>query len=297
MGYTKDSKSTSIRLPFHIGFVGLALLLGASCDRAVSSPAGEGASENETSAKTTAGPEGQPIPTSGLENRPTPNTWPVEPPGNPAAGELWVDSAANIGFRAIPHGSFTMGGPIEHLNTRRLKVTLTRDYWLAETEITRQQWDIIMSDKDNSKRGPSRGFPEDSVTWWQAVEFANRLSQKSGLEECYELAVAEAGAPGDQHPDPQFLGLDCEGYRLPTEAEWERAALAGSNTLFSGGDDLEAYGWYESNSDRKVHRCAEKAPNAWGLYDMSGNLNEWVWDETRNSALLVRRRFLCIRES
>jgi formylglycine-generating enzyme len=116
--------------------------------------------------------------------------------------------------------------------------------------------------------GQSR-MPLTEVSWIDAVEYCNRLSREHGLEPCYSL--------GD---DPDALDVECDwaanGYRLPSEAEWEYACRAGDTGVRYG--ELAEIAWYRGNSGGAVHEVATRAPNAWGLHDMIGNVWEWCWD-------------------
>ncbi|HPF34260.1 MAG TPA: formylglycine-generating enzyme family protein [Candidatus Krumholzibacteria bacterium] len=193
--------------------------------------------------------------------------------------------ASSIEFVEIPAGEFVMGSatnnsaslPYEWPNH---SVTLTRGFLMSETEVTWAQYEFVMD--ENPTSFPGRDWPShpvDSVTWLEAAEFCNALSAIEGLTPAYAFSG-----------DLVTWNRDADGYRLPTEAEWEYACRAGTTSEYYNGTvvieasscysepNLEEIGWYCNNAEQVPQEVAQLAPNPWGLYDMSGNLWEWVWD-------------------
>ena len=153
-------------------------------------------------------------------------------------------------------------------------VTLTHDFWMGRTEITRDQWehDPASEDWDYYPSSTCGGdCPADVISWYDAARYANWLSAEEGLDDCYSSDGTETA---DANP------YDCSGYRLPTEAEWEYAARAGLDTTYSGGDDVNDVAWTSGNSGDASHPVCTttQRENAWALCDMSGNLWEWTND-------------------
>jgi len=105
------------------------------------------------------------------------------------------------------------------------------------------------------------------VTWYDAVNFCNALSRKEGLTPAYTVNRKDV-----------TWNQSANGYRLPTEAEWEYACRAGTTTEYSSKGLIENFGWYNYNSGKRKHPVGQKQPNPWGLYDMLGNVYEWCWD-------------------
>jgi sulfatase modifying factor 1 len=170
------------------------------------------------------------------------------------------------GFIEVARGTFPMGAPTSEAGWTEdqslHQVTISRAFWLQATEVTQAQWRALMGENPAGFRTCGGGCPVERVSWEDAWRYLNRLSEKEGLPPCYEDGV--------------FAGLACEGYRLPTEAEWEYAARAG--TLGPRYGALDAVAWYAGQTGGGPQPGGRKRPNAWGFLDMLGNVQEWVQD-------------------
>jgi formylglycine-generating enzyme len=171
----------------------------------------------------------------------------------------------------IEGGTFKMGdtGDNENPDGRpRHHVTLD-DYYLSTCEITQDIYEQVMQTNPSQYR--QKDLPVTSVTWYEAVAFCNRLSERNGLQRVYGITDRNVTADFSRN-----------GYRLPTEAEWEYAARSRGreDRPWSGTDREEAipdFAWYYWD-DEHAHPVAQKKPNELGLYDMTGNAEEWCWD-------------------
>ncbi len=166
--------------------------------------------------------------------------------GAPQPGTVWKEPATGMEFVWIPAGKLRLGSEEGEADERPVRSVSLRGFWMGRTEVTQGQWKSVMGDNPSAfKTGDD--LPVESVDWDDVAAFIAKLNARGGAR-----------------------------FRLPTEAEWERACKAGSDAQRYG--EIGAIAWYRDNSEGATHPVRMKAPNAWGLYDMLGNVWEWCAD-------------------
>jgi len=264
------------------------------------STSGAGGSPDATGGSVAGGgpADGGSAATGGALPEPEPKLYPV--PGFEACVHAPVTEDCADGWCKLPPSCFVMGSPEGEWHRGRdsenqTAVTLTHGIEIQQKELTRAQWTEVTS---LDPRGPDSctgpACPVSMVSWWDAVHAANLLSEQRSLDPCYE-PVGCTGELGQDLTctgvaDPEKSVYECEGYRLPTRAEAEYAARAGTWSTFYSGDiteyqdsasclidpALEEIAWYCFNSGNRAHIGGELESNGFGLYDIIGNLGEWT---------------------
>lgn len=192
---------------------------------------------------------------------PTPQTTPVATTVStipvPVADQKTFTNSIGIDFILIQAGEFDMGSPLNEKYREPFEgpvhhVTLRKVFYMGKYEVTQKQWRDVMGNNPSNFKGDD--LPVEMVSWNDIQGFIQKLNEKEGTDK----------------------------YRLPSEAEWEYVARAGTTTIYSFGDnesELGEYAWYVKNSNYTTHPVGQKKPNPWGLYDMHGNVWEWVQDK------------------
>jgi sulfatase modifying factor 1 len=237
-------------------------------------------------------------------NRPS-GPIPHPPPGFEDCVHAEVKEDCQSGWCRLPSSCFVMGSPIDEWhrgrnNENQTAVTLTHAVEVQQFEFTRVEWIALTSlSVEGSGECTEDRCPKDNVTWWESILVANILSEREGLDQCYEILGCTrdmgSGRSCQEVARPDASVYECEGYRLPTRAEVEYAARAGTISTFYSGDiaiygdvechpdpNLEKIAWYCHNSGDRSHRVGSLEKNAFGLFDTVGNLSEWTNEAQHN---------------
>ena len=189
----------------------------------------------------------------------------IQPPLPPISPRTL--QGATFELVALPPMSYVIGRGESSGSRPEQAVQLAQRMWVSRTLITQALWRAVTGENPSWFKGDER--PVESISWWEAVQFCNRLSLLDGLKPAY-IIDGEKKIEWIQHST---------GYRLLTDAEWEGVARSGFDLKYPGSLSLEDVGWFAINAQRKTHPVAQLKSNFWGLYDLSGNVGEWVFDD------------------
>ena len=188
------------------------------------------------------------------------------------AGIMFRKNKQKIGITPemilVEGGTFMMGSRDGESDEKPIHEVTVSSFWIGKYEVTQNEWMEVMGDNPSEWKGEN--LPVENISWLDAVGYCNERSIREGLTPCYS-------GSGDNI----ICNWSANGYRLPTEAEWEYAARGGLKSKgykYSGSDNSNTVAWHSGNSGRRTHEVGGRNPNELGIYDMSGNVWAWCWD-------------------
>ncbi|MFJ1896156.1 formylglycine-generating enzyme family protein [Streptomyces sp. NPDC088115] len=178
-----------------------------------------------------------------------------------------MDTVTDIQLITVPAGRVTLSDR----RTQRSWTVALAPYRIAASVVTQDLYAQVTGERPAAAQGGR--LPVEGVSWLDAVRFCDALSVRAGLTPAYRV---RPGAEGVESAEDVTWDSGADGYRLPTEAEWEHACRAGTTGARYG--ELDEIAWYRGNSRERMHEVGGREPNGWGLYDTLGNVWEWCWD-------------------
>jgi formylglycine-generating enzyme required for sulfatase activity len=215
--------------------------------------------------------------------------------GGGSSGNTQTQTSVPANMVRIAGGTFTMGSPASEVSRgsseTQHSVTISKPFYIGKYEVTQKEWVEVMGSNPSNWKGDN--LPVENVSWYDVIEYCNKRSDKEGLTPAYTIDKTRSdGNNSSNYDNVKWVVIwnrNANGYRLPTEAEWELACRAGTSTPFYTGNNITTNqanydGNYPYNNNakgeyrRKTWEVGSGTPNSWGLYDMSGNVREWCWD-------------------